>query len=159
MRTMILILAAVLMAACGRPEYDYLAKAGAAAATGVFIAGYAPVGKTTGTFAAALGFGTVGALISLHMTGHLPLEDAAAMRKTGYDSLTDSEAGVASNWRNPKTGNSGTFTPETAYLTDDGILCRNYTATLTVRGETEKIRQTACRTGIGSWTPVAEASS
>ena len=159
MRTTILILAAVLMVACGRPEYDYLAKAGAAAAAGVLIGGYAPVGGATGTFAAALGFGTVGALISLHMTGHLPLEDVATMRKAGYDSLTDSEAGVVSNWHNSKTGNSGSFTPETAYLTDDGILCRNYTVTLTVRGEMEKFRQTACRTGIGTWTPVAEASS
>lgn len=158
MRTTLLILAAVLIAACGRPDYDHLAKAAASATAGAFI-GYTTVGRSSGTLAAALGFGTAGALISFHMTGHLPLEDAAAMRKTGYDSLTDSASGVASNWHNPKTGNSGSFTPETAYLTDDGILCRNYTATLTVRGETEQIRRTACRTGIGSWTPVADASS
>ncbi len=158
MRKTILILAALLVAACGRPDYDYLVKAGAAAGVGAFI-GYNTIGTASAKFAAAVGFGAAGALVGLHMTGHLSREDTDAMSKAGYDSLTDSAAGIASHWHNPTSGNSGSFTPEPAYLTADGILCRRYLATLTVRGETEETQQTACRTGIGSWTPVVEASS
>ena len=158
MRKTALIFAALLVAACGRPDYDYLVKAGAAAGVGAFF-GYGTFGTASGKFASAVGFGAAGALVGLHLTGHLPLEDAETLSKTGYDSLTDSAAGVASHWHNPNTGNSGSFTPERAYLTADGILCRRYMATLTISGETEEYQQIACRTGIGNWTPVAEASS
>ena len=158
MRKTALIIAAVLLAACGRPEYDYLYKAGAAAGVGAFI-GYGTIGTASGRFAAAVGFGAAGALVGLHLTGHLTQDDSDAISKTGYDSLTESEAGVPSTWQNPKSGNSGSFTPQSAYLTADGLLCRDYTVTLTINGETEKGGQTACRTGIGSWTTVANTES
>lgn len=158
MRKTVLIFAALLVAACGRPDYDYLVKTGAAAGVGAFI-GYGIVGTGSGKLAAAVGFGAAGALVGLHMTGHISQEDADAMSKAGYDSLTDSAAGIASHWHNSDSGNSGSFTPEPAYLTADGLLCRRYLVTLTVRGETAENQQTACRSGIGSWTPIAEANS
>ncbi len=158
MRKTALIITAVLLASCGRPEYDYLYKAGAAAGVGAFI-GYGTIGTASGRFAAAVGFGAAGALVGLQLTGHLTQDDSDAISKTGYDSLTESEAGVTSIWQNPNTGNSGSFTPQSAYLTADGLLCRSYTVALTIGGETEETNQTACRTGIGRWTTVANADS
>ena len=78
-----------------------LYKAGAAAGVGAFI-GYGTIGAASGKFAAAVGFGAAGALVGLHMTGLLTQDDTDAISKTGYDSLTESEAGVANNWQNPK---------------------------------------------------------
>jgi surface antigen len=62
---------------------------------------------------------------------------------------------VISTWQNQKLRNSGNFTPQSAYFTDDGLMCRNFTVVLTIGDETEKGSQTAFRTGIGSWTTVA----
>ena len=158
MRKMVLIFTTVLIAACGRSDYDYLVKVGATAGVGAFI-GYGTIGSASGKFAAAVGFGAVGALIGLKMTGHLSQEDTDTISRTGYNSLTDSAAGSVSSWKNPASGHSGSFTPKSGYLTADGLLCRDYTATLTISGETEVTHQTACRIGIGSWTTVADANS
>ena len=59
MRKTALIFAALLVAACGRPDYDYLVKAGAAAGVGAFF-GYGTFGTASGKFASAVGFGAAG---------------------------------------------------------------------------------------------------
>ena len=55
-------------------------------------------------------------------------------------------------WNNPKSGNSGTFTP-TRDGTDraTGEYCREYQTTINVGGKTESAYGTACRQPDGSW--------
>lgn len=159
MRKLVLIFTVVLIAGCARSEYDYLiTDVGAKAGIGAFL-GYNAFNTASARDAAALIFGAIGALEGLGVIEFPSLEDLAKMSKSGYDSMTDSAAGVANTWHNPETGNSGSFIPETAYLSDSGLLCRKYTVTLTVNEKTEEARQTACRNGIGSWAPLVESST
>lgn len=157
MRNLVLILTVVLITGCARSEYDYLAKVGAKAGIGAFL-GYNAFGSNSGKNASAVVFGTIGALYGLGLIELPSLKDLGIMSKTGYDSLTDSKVGVASAWHNPETGSSGSFTPETGYLTESGVLCRNYKVTLTVNGKTEMAQETACRNSIGSWEPLIDSS-
>jgi surface antigen len=55
-------------------------------------------------------------------------------------------------WDNPKSGNSGTFTPtREGTHTTTGDYCREYQTTINVGGKTETAYGTACRQQDGSW--------
>ena len=73
-----------------------------------------------------------------------------AMKQAQY-SLEHSQTGQSSQWRNPDSGNSGTFTPTRTYQTDSGQYCREYTQEILVAGEKHQSYGTACRQPDGSW--------
>lgn len=66
-------------------------------------------------------------------------------------SLETVRTGVSSNWRNPDTGNSYTFTPTRTMETVRGGPCREYTMDAIIGGKREKVYGTACRQSDGSW--------
>ncbi len=65
-------------------------------------------------------------------------------------SLETVRTGVASQWRNPDTGNEYTVVPTRTYDAG-GTPCREYTVNATIGGKREKVYGTACRQPDGSW--------
>ena len=65
--------------------------------------------------------------------------------------LEHSPSGKTVAWRNPDSRHRGTVTPESSTWNDDGQFCRNFEQTITVDGETQRARGTACRKDDGTW--------
>lgn len=63
-------------------------------------------------------------------------------------------SGTTGSWKNPDSGNSGTFTPAPTYTSADGRECRKYSHDIVVGSETEKSTGTACRQADGTWKKV-----
>jgi surface antigen len=59
-------------------------------------------------------------------------------------------------WKNPKSGNTGTYTPVREGTSSSGQYCREFQQTITVGGKTEQGYGTACRQPDGSWKIVKE---
>ena len=72
------------------------------------------------------------------------------MKEAQY-SLENAQTGHSSQWKNPDSGNSGTFTPTRTYQTDSGQYCREYQQEILVGGEKHESYGTACRQPDGSW--------
>ena len=72
------------------------------------------------------------------------------MKQAQY-SLETAPSGQASEWRNPDSGHSGTFTPTRTYQTESGQYCREYTQEIMVGGERHESYGTACRQPDGTW--------
>ena len=59
--------------------------------------------------------------------------------------------GNAKQWVNPDTGHKGEVTPTHTYQSAEGLPCREFTQTIYVEGEYEKVEGKACRTSDGDW--------
>ena len=57
-------------------------------------------------------------------------------------------------WRNPASGRHGNIVPGPAY-DQKGATCRGYSHTVTINGQLETARGTACRGPDGTWTAVS----
>jgi len=79
--------------------------------------------------------------------------DRIKANQTAYNSLESSPSGQVSAWRNPDSGNSGTFTPVSTFK-ESGKDCRTFESTITVDGRTEPATGKACRNADGTWTVV-----
>ena len=101
------------------------------------------VGAALGTFA--------GAAIGNSVGRSLDRADRIAMAQTHQQALESSPSGETSEWYNPDSGNSGSFTPEPAYQNSEGQYCREYQQTITIGGEAQEGYGTACRQPDGSW--------
>ncbi len=77
--------------------------------------------------------------------------DAMYANQTAQKALETSQPGETLPWRNPKTGNSGSITPEAPYQTADGTYCREFQQTIVVGGERQNAYGKACRQPDGSW--------
>ena len=119
-------------------------------AVGGALAGSA-IGDGKGQLA-AIAVGTLlGAGIGQQVGKSLDKADQLAMRDTMYSSLERNPSGQSSEWRNPDSGNSGTFVPQPAYQTASNQTCREFQQTITVGGRQESGYGTACRQPDGSW--------
>ena len=99
----------------------------------------------------AVGIGAVaGAFIGNQIGASMDKTDALESKKTAQHSLETSPSGKTSTWKNPDTGNHGTFTPKKAHKTDDGY-CREFTQKITVAGKTQDGYGAACRQPDGTW--------
>ena len=93
----------------------------------------------------------IGASIGSSIGRELDRADRIAMEQAYYQSLEYSPSGETSTWYNPDSGNSGSFTPNAAYLANDNEYCREYTQTIVIGGESVEGYGTACRQPDGSW--------
>lgn len=59
--------------------------------------------------------------------------------------------GETVEWNNPKSGNSGSYTPVRDGQSSSGRYCREFQQTVTIGGKTEQAYGTACRQPDGSW--------
>ncbi len=118
---------------------------GGAAAGGLIgaAAGGGPAGIAGGVILGGLLGGAVGNALDQR-------DKDLAMKQAQY-SLENSQAGHSSQWQNPDSGHSGTFTPTRTYQTESGQYCREYTQEILVGGEKHESYGTACRQPDGTW--------
>ena len=104
-------------------------------------------GGTGWIVAGALAGGLLGGVI-----GHkLDERDKEMAAKTAATALESNQTGASSQWTNPDSGNSGTFTPTRTYQQADGRYCREYKQEIMVDDEKHQAHGTACRQPDGSW--------
>jgi surface antigen len=118
---------------------------GGAAAGGLIgaAAGGGPAGIAGGVILGGLLGGAVGNALDQR-------DKDLAMKQAQY-SLESAPIGQSSQWQNPDSGNSGTFTPTRTYQTQGGQPCREYTQEIRVGGEKHESYGTACRQADGTW--------
>jgi surface antigen len=78
-------------------------------------------------------------------------------RRLAYDAqikaLESGSPGAPMPWRNPASGRYGNIVPGPAY-DRKGAQCRGYSHSVTINGEVEIARGTACRSTDGVWSAV-----
>lgn len=82
--------------------------------------------------------------------------DREMNRKCIDKTLSEAPKGATWNWKNPKSGNSGTITPTSPLRRQAGQTCRTFNETVTLKdGRSEQISGRACKKADGSWEIVA----
>ena len=140
--------AATLLLACATVQDNpktTVGSMGGAAAGGLI--GAAAGGGTTGIIGGVL----LGGLLGGAVGNALDLRDKELALKQAQLSLETSKSGETSEWQNPDSGTSGTFTPTRTYQTETGQYCREYQQEITVGGAKHASFGTACRQPDGSW--------
>lgn len=99
----------------------------------------------------AIAVGAVGgAFVGNQIGKSMDDTDKLKLQKNAAVSLEKTPTGQTTTWKNPDTGNYGTFTPRKTYETNNGY-CREYTQQVTVAGKTQSAYGTACRQPDGTW--------
>ena len=143
-----LVMAAAFSLACATVQDNpktTVGSMGGAAAGGLI--GAAAGGGTTGIIGGVLLGGLVGGAVG----NALDQRDKELAMQQAQLSLENAKVGQTSQWQNPDSGNSGTFTPTRTYQTDSGQYCREYQQEIMVGGEKHDSYGTACRQPDGSW--------
>lgn len=146
-RLVSLALAVSLLTACVGP-YGPKTQLGAAtgAASGGLIAAAAG-GPTEAVIASVL----LGGLLGGAFGNLLDNEDRRYAERTAQYGLEHTPSGTTSQWDNPDSGHSGSFTPTQTWQTASGEYCREFTTEVTIDGWPESAYGTACRMPDGSW--------
>ena len=144
--TLLLILPALALAGCGATGGKTGIGAALGAAGGGLI-GAAANGGAPGIIAGVLLGGLAGGAIG----NALEQEDRRLAHDNAQLALERQRKGETTVWKNPDSGNSGSFTPTRTYQRGDGRFCREYQQTITVGGQEERGFGTACRQPDGSW--------
>ncbi len=101
---------------------------------------------------AAVVVGTLGgAFLGSEVGKSLDSEDRMYLEKNAQDTLETTQVGTATAWKNPDSGNSGTFTPTRTYVATSGENCREFESTIYVDGSEETATGIACRQPGGTW--------
>jgi surface antigen len=101
---------------------------------------------------AALAVGTLGgAYLGSEIGKSLDAADRMYMEQNAQSTLEYSQTDERSSWKNPDSGNSGTFKPTHTFASPSGKSCREYETTIYVDGREEIATGTACRQPDGSW--------
>lgn len=159
-----LFAAAMLISACGAQNAENARQGGVTGGGGITksdvgtVAGAAlgaiagsNVGKGHGR-TAAIAVGTLlGAGIGHEVGASLDRADMAYYKKAEQKALETAQPGETLPWKNPQSGNSGSFTPSGYYTNDAGKYCREYSQTIEVGGKVEQAYGTACRQPDGTW--------
>ncbi|NVN86995.1 MAG: hypothetical protein HXX15_13020 [Rhodopseudomonas sp.] len=101
--------------------------------------------------AAAVNNAAMGGLIGAKIGALLDDEDRRLAYQAEIDALDNGASGAPVPWRNPASGRFGNIVPGPAYARQ-GATCRGYSHTVTVGGQLEIARGTACRAQDGPWT-------
>lgn len=126
-----------------------LALSGCATTGGSMLIGGEPRGPSTGAaaLAAAMGGGLVGGAIGKDL-------DAGERRRgleAEYRALEYGQSGQQVEWKGSAAGRSGSVVAAQPYRVGSQD-CRQYTHTVTIGGQSQTARGTACRNADGSWT-------
>lgn len=145
---LLVLLPVVALAGCRTTNFGEKTGIGAAlGAAGGGLIGAAAGGGPTGIVAGVLLGGLAGGAIG----NVLEQEDRRIAQKNSQLALESMRKGETSAWKNPDSGNSGSFTPTRTYQKADGTFCREYQQTVTVGGQEERAFGTACRQPDGQW--------
>jgi surface antigen len=100
----------------------------------------------------AIGAGVLaGGYFGNKVSKSLSCADQEKHYSTTQSALESQKSGETSTWINPDTGHKGEVTPTRTYQSTKGIPCREFTQTIYVEGEHEKVEGKACRTPDGNW--------
>jgi len=130
---------------------DKLAQGAIAGAVVGGALGYELIGSGTGQLVGLALGAAAGSAGGYVLTERLTQLDLRVMNDKTYEGLTNAPSGESVAWSNPRSGNEGEITPLRTFLSRDGKLCRDYNRSITVAGETELSKHTACRNGLGDW--------
>ena len=108
------------------------------------------IGSGKGQLAAVALGALGGAFLGGSAGKSLDRADRTYAQQSASQSLEYYPAGQSSTWRNPDSGNSGTFTPTRTYE-QSGRSCREYESTIYVSGRSETAIGQACRRPDGTW--------
>ena len=98
-----------------------------------------------------VGLGAIaGAFIGNEIGGYMDDQDKMKMENTANNALENVPSGQSSSWKNPDSGNYGTFTPVKTYQRQ-GQYCREFTQDIHVAGKNQQAYGTACRQADGTW--------
>jgi surface antigen len=146
----IAVLVSLLLQGCA--DFQNNPKQGVGTLAGAAAGGLlgAQFGRGTGQLAATGAGVLLGGLLGSEVGRSLDRADQLAMQQTTQSTLETGRTGVASQWQNPDTGNSGTVMP--LHTTEEnGAVCREYQQTINVGGQTQEGYGTACRQPDGTW--------
>ena len=146
-----LALAAVLVAGCQNMQDNPKQTAGTVIGAGLGGLAGSQIGSGKGKLAATGAGVLLGALLGAEIGKSLDNADKAMMQRTSQSSLENNRTGQSSNWRNPDSGHSGTYTPTSTYRSASGQDCRQFEQTVTIDGRTERAVGHACRDSNGVW--------
>ena len=111
----------------------------------------AQIGSGKGQLAAVAAGVLAGAYFGDEVGRSLDRADKLYMDQNAEKSLEYSQTGTTSEWKNPDSGNSGTFKPVRTFETSSGQNCREFETTIFIDGRSETAKGTACRQIDGSW--------
>lgn len=107
------------------------------------------IGQAIGhnTEATLIGAG-FGALFGYVIGNEIDKYDTMMMGKV----FDQSPSNITREWRNPDSGNMYSMTPQPAYISQSGMICREAELSAIVDGRSETIKTLACRDNNGTWT-------
>ena len=109
------------------------------------------IGGGRGAMAATAVGALAGAFLGSEIGKSLDNADKAVSQRTAQTALETGRTGQTTSWRNPDSGNSGTYTPTSTYRSPTGEDCREFEQTINVGGRSEKAMGRACRQPNGTW--------
>ncbi|ABD87391.1 RT0821/Lpp0805 family surface protein [Rhodopseudomonas palustris] len=101
--------------------------------------------------AAAVTEAALGGMIGSKIGTRLDDDDRRLAYKAQIEALDNGAPGAPVPWRNPASGRYGNIVPGPAYARQ-GATCRGYSHTVTIAGQIEIARGTACHGPDGPWT-------
>jgi surface antigen len=141
---LLLLFAALALAGCDRTT-------GIASGVDSFTGGLGSrFGRADGAAAAVIK-AAMGGLIAPKIGALLNDDDIRLALEAELYALDNGASGAPVPWRNPASGRFGNIVPGPAYA-KQGATCRGYSHTVTVGGQLEIARGTACRAPDGPWT-------
>lgn len=150
----LVFIALATITSCQNTDLDkILTKENIGAATGAIGGAWvgSNVGKGKGNVAAIAAGTLLGGYLGKSVGASLDKADKAYMGSTYQKTLEANKTGQTSNWYNPDSGNSGTFTPARTYQSSGGSYCREFKQTITIDGLAQDAYGNACRQNDGSW--------
>jgi surface antigen len=105
------------------------------------------------TATAALTNVELGRLIGTKLGAALNDDDRKLAYEAQIKALESGSPGAPMPWKNPASGRYGNIVPGPAY-DRKGAQCRGYSHSVTVNGQIEIARGTACRSTDGVWTAI-----
>ncbi len=102
--------------------------------------------------AAAVTEAALGGMIGAKIGTKLDDDDRRLAYQAQIEALDNGAPGAPVPWRNPASGRYGNIVPGPAYARQGGATCHGYSHTVTIAGQTEIARGTACHGADGAWT-------
>ena len=109
------------------------------------------IGSGSGRLAAVAAGTLLGGFLGNEIGQSLDNADRLAASNAIQRSMEFNPNGRTTVWRNPDSGNTGSFTPTRTISNGNGQPCREYQSTVTVGGQSQQAFGTACRQADGSW--------
>jgi len=144
-KPMLLVVAALALGGC-----DLTSKSGAS--DGTSANGFIGNGDRAAA-SNALTNAELARLIGTKIGGALNDDDRRLAYEAQIRALESGSPGAPMPWRNPASGRYGNIVPGPAY-DRKGAQCRGYSHSVTINGQLEIARGTACRSNDGAWNAV-----